>query len=141
MVGWFSSAPHSLLATGRVDAAHPDLATDPLGILHPASKLCHSLPLVSILKLFFASSGYCDKQMQSLCIEIGGYLQVSAGSSFGRMNGLGPTLDRQRQHMDPNSNEPLFTNCTRDFLGTLDYIFYTGQNLLFSLCYTSWTIH
>jgi hypothetical protein len=52
MVGWLSSAPHSLLATGRVDAAHPDLATDPLGILHPASKLCHSLPLVSILKLF-----------------------------------------------------------------------------------------
>jgi len=93
------SAPHSLLATGRVDAAHPDLATDPLGILHPASKLCHSLPL------------------------------VSACSSFGRMNGLGPTLDRQRQRMDPNSNEPLFTNCTRDFLGTLDYIFYTENTL------------
>jgi hypothetical protein len=43
------SAPHSLLATGRVDAAHPDLATDPLGILRPPSKLCHSLPLVCIL--------------------------------------------------------------------------------------------
>jgi CCR4-NOT transcription complex subunit 6 len=45
------------------------------------------------------------------------------------MNGLGPTVDRQRQRMDPNSNEPLFTNCTRDFLGTLDYIFYTENTL------------
>jgi CCR4-NOT transcription complex subunit 6 len=68
-------------------------------------------------------------------------VQVSACSSFGRMNGLGPSLDMQRQCMDPNSNEPLFTNCTRDFLGTLDYIFYTGQDLPFSLCYTSWTIN
>jgi CCR4-NOT transcription complex subunit 6 len=49
MMGICGSAPHSLLATGRVDAAHPDLATDPLGILRPSSKLCHSLPLVCIL--------------------------------------------------------------------------------------------
>jgi CCR4-NOT transcription complex subunit 6 len=49
MMGICGSAPHSLLATGRVDAAHPDLATDPLGILRPPSKLCHSLPLVCIL--------------------------------------------------------------------------------------------
>mmetsp|Transcript_5147 Transcript_5147/g.16836 ORF Transcript_5147/g.16836 Transcript_5147/m.16836 type:complete len:482 (-) Transcript_5147:46-1491(-) len=41
------SAPHSLLSQGRVDAGHPELATDPLGILRPPSKLCHSLPLVS----------------------------------------------------------------------------------------------
>ncbi|CAK9199439.1 unnamed protein product [Sphagnum troendelagicum] len=93
------SAPHSLLATGRVDAAHPDLATDPLGILRPPSKLCHSLPL------------------------------TSAYSALGRMNGVGPMLDRQRLHMDPSSDEPFFTNCTRDFLGTLDYIFYTDNSL------------
>lgn len=31
--------------------------------------------------------------------------------------------------MDPITNEPLFTNCTRDFIGTLDYIFYTGVDL------------
>ena len=49
-------------------------------------------------------------------------MQVSAYSSFGR-------LDRQRRRLDPASNEPLFTNCTRDFLGTLDYIFYTGIEL------------
>jgi hypothetical protein len=40
------SAPHSLLANGRVDASHPELATDPLGILRPPSKLCHQLPLL-----------------------------------------------------------------------------------------------
>ncbi|GLT96233.1 hypothetical protein SLE2022_138740 [Rubroshorea leprosula] len=27
------------------------------------------------------------------------------------------------------SPAPLFTNCTRDFIGTLDYIFYTADSL------------
>ena len=48
MDGW-SSAPHVLLTSGRVEASHPDLATDPLGILHPTSRLCHQLQLVSFL--------------------------------------------------------------------------------------------
>ncbi|MCO5589265.1 hypothetical protein L7F22_043231 [Adiantum nelumboides] len=87
------SAPHVLLASGRVDPIHPDLSTDPLGILRPTSRLCHQLPL------------------------------VSAYSAFTR-------LERQRRRMDPSSNEPLFTNCTRDFLGTLDYIFYTADSLV-----------
>ncbi|KAH7440973.1 hypothetical protein KP509_03G018800 [Ceratopteris richardii] len=86
------SAPHVLLASGRVDPLHPDLATDPLGILRPTSRLCHKLPL------------------------------VSAYSTFSR-------LDRHRRRLDPSSNEPLFTNCTRDFLGTLDYIFFTADSL------------
>jgi len=30
--------------------------------------------------------------------------------------------------MDGGTNEPLFTNVTRDFIGTLDYIFYTGEH-------------
>ena len=55
-------------------------------------------------------------------------LQVSAYASFGRINGIGPTVEKQRRRMDLNSNEPQFTNCTRDFLGTLDYIFYTGKS-------------
>lgn len=52
---------------------------------------------------------------------------MSAYASFGRMNGVGSNFDKQRRRMDQNSGEPLFTNCTRDFLGTLDYIFYTGE--------------
>lgn len=43
-----NSAPHALLAMGKVDPLHPDLAVDPLGILRPASKLTHQLPLVRI---------------------------------------------------------------------------------------------
>jgi CCR4-NOT transcription complex subunit 6 len=43
------------------------------------------------------------------------------------MVGVGQGLEHQRRRMDPATNEPLFTNCTRDFLGTLDYIFYTGK--------------
>ncbi|CAI5488094.1 unnamed protein product [Closterium sp. Naga37s-1] len=90
------SAPHSLLATGRVDVNHPELATDPLGILRPASKLCHQLPLVSA------------------------YASLSRGGSV---------AERQRRRMDASSSEPLFTNVTRDFMGTLDYTFYTADSL------------
>ncbi|XP_075511372.1 carbon catabolite repressor protein 4 homolog 1-like isoform X1 [Primulina tabacum] len=91
------SAPHSLLAMGKVDPLHPELAVDPLGILRPAAKLTHQLPL------------------------------VSAYSSFARA-GVGLGLE-QRRRMDPTTNEPLFTNCTRDFIGTHDYIFYSADSL------------
>ncbi|KAK1314671.1 hypothetical protein QJS10_CPA06g01607 [Acorus calamus] len=89
------SSPHALLAMGKVDPMHPELAVDPLGILRPASKLTHQLPL------------------------------VSAYSSFVRT-----APDQHRRKMDPTTNEPLFTNCTRDFIGTLDYIFYTADSLM-----------
>ncbi|GJN08983.1 hypothetical protein PR202_ga26945 [Eleusine coracana subsp. coracana] len=101
--GDFNSTPgstsHGLLARGKVDLLHPDLAVDPLGILRPPSKLSHQLPL------------------------------VSAYSSFARMAGAGYDFDHQRRRMDPSTNEPLFTNCTRDFTGTIDYIFYTADSL------------
>lgn len=42
------SAPHTLLAMGKVDPLHPDLMVDPLGILRPHTKLTHQLPLVII---------------------------------------------------------------------------------------------
>ncbi|GAB2233085.1 hypothetical protein Droror1_Dr00002300 [Drosera rotundifolia] len=87
------SSPHSLLALGKVDAMHPDLSVDPLGILRPHTKLTHQLAL------------------------------VSAYSSFAR-SGI-----EQRRRMDLSTNEPLFTNCTRDFIGTNDYIFYTADSL------------
>ncbi|KAH6755738.1 DNAse I-like superfamily protein [Perilla frutescens var. hirtella] len=92
------SAPHALLAMGKVDPLHPDLAIDPLGILRPAAKLAHQLPL------------------------------VSAYSSFARV-GVGLGLE-QRKKMDAATNEPLFTNCTRDFIGTHDYIFYSADTLM-----------
>eukprot|EP00271_Cylindrocystis_brebissonii_P008680 TRINITY_DN23154_c0_g1_i1.p1 TRINITY_DN23154_c0_g1~~TRINITY_DN23154_c0_g1_i1.p1 ORF type:complete len:646 (+),score=123.99 TRINITY_DN23154_c0_g1_i1:785-2722(+) len=96
------SAPHSLLTTGRVEPMHPELATDPLGILRPSTKLCHTLPLVSA----YTALGARDAPRGT------------------------PDLERQRRRMDiGGSNEPLFTNCTRDFIGTLDYIFYTGDSL------------
>uniref|UniRef100_A0A5B7B6Q0 poly(A)-specific ribonuclease n=1 Tax=Davidia involucrata TaxID=16924 RepID=A0A5B7B6Q0_DAVIN len=92
------SSPHALLAMGKVDPMHLDLAVDPIGILRPTRKLTHQLPL------------------------------VSAYSSFARM-GVGIGLEQQRRRMDPTTNEPLFTNCTRDFIGTLDYIFYSADSL------------
>jgi len=44
-IKWWSSGRGP--GGGRVDAAHPELATDPFGILRPPSKLQHPLPLVS----------------------------------------------------------------------------------------------
>ncbi|XP_076936469.1 carbon catabolite repressor protein 4 homolog 1-like [Bidens hawaiensis] len=89
------SAPHALLAMGKVNPMHPDLAVDPLGILRPTTKLTHTLPL------------------------------VSAYSSFARIG----SYEQQKKRVDPTTNEPLFTNCTRDFIGTLDYIFYSADSL------------
>lgn len=47
------SAPHALLAMGKVDPSHPDLTVDPLNILRPHSKLVHQLPLVIYSKCIF----------------------------------------------------------------------------------------
>lgn len=53
------------------------------------------------------------------------FLQVSAYSSFARSaTGLG--FEQKSRRMDPKTNEPLFTYYTRDFIGTHDYIFYSG---------------
>ncbi|CAN7061971.1 unnamed protein product [Brassica oleracea var. botrytis] len=54
---------------------------------------------------------------------------VSAYSSFVR-SVMGIGLEQHRRKMDLNTNEPLFTNCTRDFIGTHDYIFYTADTLM-----------
>lgn len=71
--------------------------------------------------------------------------QVSAYSSFARVaTGLGL---EQRRRMDPATNEPLFTNCTRDFIGTRDYIFYSGIQEIFdiflvcSVCIDNFTLY
>ncbi|XP_073223966.1 carbon catabolite repressor protein 4 homolog 2-like isoform X2 [Cicer arietinum] len=92
------SAPHALLAMGKVDPSHPDLTVDPLNILRPHSKLVHQLPL------------------------------VSAYSSFARTVGHG--FEQHKMRLDGGTNEPLFTSVTRDFVGTLDYIFYTADSLV-----------
>ena len=95
------SAAHSLLSNGRVDGAHPELATDPFGILRPPSKLQHPLPLVS---------AYTSLTKQPS-------LETEAG-------------ERLRSRMDARgTGEPIFTNCTDAFHGTLDYIFYTDDTL------------
>ncbi|XP_039140004.1 carbon catabolite repressor protein 4 homolog 1-like [Dioscorea cayenensis subsp. rotundata] len=53
---------------------------------------------------------------------------VSAYSSFARTKGIGLQAE-QRRRVDPMSNEPLFTKYTRDYIGTVDYIFYTADSL------------
>ncbi|WOL15232.1 carbon catabolite repressor protein [Canna indica] len=93
------STPHALLANGSVDQLLSDLAVDPVGNVLPVRKLTHQLPL------------------------------VSAYSSFARMAGANPGLQQQRRRMDASTHEPLFTNFTRDFVGTVDYIFYTADSL------------
>jgi CCR4-NOT transcription complex subunit 6 len=55
----------------RVDAAHPELATDPFGILRPPSKLQHPLPLVS---------AYTALTKQP-CLEAGAYTRSHFSST------------------------------------------------------------
>mmetsp|Transcript_13707 Transcript_13707/g.18821 ORF Transcript_13707/g.18821 Transcript_13707/m.18821 type:complete len:566 (+) Transcript_13707:94-1791(+) len=97
------SAPHSLLAHGRVEASHPELATDPLGILRPPTKLSHQLPLMSAYNSM-ATPGLATKLGQEVVES--GVCQV-----------------------DSDHHEPLFTHVGADFTGTLDYIFYTANSL------------
>ena len=99
-----ASAAHCLLAGGRVEPDHPELAVDPLGILRPASKLAHGLPLASA----YATAAH------------GGPSEVSSSEG----------VERLRQRLDVGgTGEPLFTNLTRDFVGTLDYVFFTRDSL------------
>lgn len=54
---------------GKVDPLHPDLSIDPLGILRPASKLIHQLPLVNyhyIVVFNFDGRCLCLHCIQSL---------------------------------------------------------------------------
>ena len=106
-----NSAAHCLLASGRVDPAHPELATDPLGILRPSSKLAHGLPLASA---YAAASR-------------------PGPAGDGALPDGGAGVERLRGRLDSQAGgtgEPLLTNCTRDFVGTLDYIFFTRDALV-----------
>jgi CCR4-NOT transcription complex subunit 6 len=100
-----ASAPHSLLANGRVDASHPELATDPLGILRPPSKLCHQLPLLS---------AYASMAQPGVAASQVGHAAAEAHA----------------RRLEPGTHEPLFTNFGADFSGTLDYVFYTANSLV-----------
>ena len=57
MVSPPAAAAHSLLVRGAVSPANPELANDPLGILRPASKLQHQLPLGSAYGAVAAAAG------------------------------------------------------------------------------------
>lgn len=106
VAGDFNSAPgsaaHSLLTRRAVDAAHPDLLNDPLGVLRPSSKLTHGLPLASAYAAAAA-------------------VPPSAGGAAGRL----------RAGVDVGgSGEPRWTNAGRDFRGTLDYVLYSADALV-----------
>lgn len=72
---------------------------DPLGFLKD-QKLSHSLPLLS------AYASMADAN-----------------------NAVDHRLVKQKQRLDPRNHEPLFTNLTKEFKGTLDYILYTNNSL------------
>ncbi|KAI3426985.1 hypothetical protein D9Q98_006929 [Chlorella vulgaris] len=94
------SAAHSMLVRGAVQPNNPELANDPLGILRPASKLQHQLPLASAYAAVAAAPD-CDHGSQ-----------------------------RQKRRLDGVTGEPKFTNIGREFRGTLDYILFTTDSLV-----------
>ena len=107
------SAAHSLLVNGTTPPMAPELFSDPLGILKPASKLQHSLYLESA----YASASIAPPSEPVVSSASGGQEED-------------PASVRQRRRLDPNTREPRFTNMTRDFKGTLDYILYSKNSLV-----------
>ena len=95
-----ASAAHCLLVNGAVPPLSPELLNDPLNILKPVSKLAHRLPLASA------------------------YQTVAASPDTDHAG------QRQKRRLDPATGEPRFTNITRDFKGTLDYILYSKDSLV-----------
>lgn len=75
-------------------------APPPAGILCPASKLQHQLPLASA------------------------YAAVASAPDDDH------AVQRQKRRLEPTTGEPRFTNITRDFKGALDYILYTRDSLV-----------
>eukprot|EP00210_Caulerpa_lentillifera_P005163 g4935.t1 len=95
------SAAHTLLVSGRIDKGHPETTNDPAQFLQQMLPVEHNLPLRSAYSalLFAQNSSQSDEVIQ------------------------------QRSRMDAVTREPLFTNYTDTFKGTLDYIFYTSNML------------
>lgn len=78
----------------------PALLTDP-SLLLSCSCCCHmQLPLLSAYATMFDANGAVDSRLQ-----------------------------KQKQRLDQRHHEPMFTNITKDFKGTLDYILYTTSSL------------
>jgi CCR4-NOT transcription complex subunit 6 len=106
VAGDFNSVPgspaHSLLLHGKVDHAVLDQSFDPLNFLKE-QKLVHTLPLAS------AYARVMDANVSS------------PGDH---------RLEKQRARLCPKTHEPLFTNISKDFKGTLDYILYTKDSLI-----------
>jgi len=75
------SAAHSLLASGRVDANHPELSTDPLGILRPSTKLCHQVCGPSTRKVSSAALD-CHASVLAFVDELGVLFTWARVSSF-----------------------------------------------------------
>ncbi|GAB4861214.1 hypothetical protein Ancab_036372 [Ancistrocladus abbreviatus] len=96
------SGPYSLLVNGKVDHTCLKEETDPLGI-YQHLKLQHSLGLASAYSALL-KPGHGREDQNILFFS-------------------------QRRMMDQKTGEPLFTNWSRNFKGTLDYIFYTGKHL------------
>ena len=67
-----------------------------------------------------------------------GFPQLPLMSAYASMHGANGAVDsklqKQKQRLDPKMHEPLFTNVTRDFKGTLDYILYTENSLQVCVC-------
>ncbi|MEW5305480.1 MAG: hypothetical protein WDW36_008014 [Sanguina aurantia] len=104
VAGDFNSVPgsmaHCLLVKGRIDPALMlETYNDPLGLVKE-SKMSHTLPL---------SSAYAAMADAPLSNDT--------------------RLAKQRTRLDPRHHEPLITNVTKDFKGTLDYILYTNTSL------------
>lgn len=96
------SAAHTLLVSGKIDKTHPETTKDPAQFLQQMLPVEHNLPLRSAYSAWLTSDQDSPQNEEVI---------------------------RQRSRMDNTTREPLFTNYTEHFKGTLDYIFYNSNML------------
>lgn len=101
VAGDFNSTPGSMAHSLLVKGKveNPETCNDPLNLIKD-QKITHSLPLSSAYAAMANASPAHDHR-----------------------------LIKQRARLDSRYHEPLFTNVTKDFRGTLDYILYTNTSL------------
>lgn len=119
VAGDFNSAPgsaaHALLVRGRVPASHPDLANDPLGILRPASKLAHCLPLASA----YSAAATLPHSAAAAAALAAGEEPVVPGSSNANGGGgpFSPSSSSQQQQHASSSSSASFTAANNGISG------------------------
>lgn len=134
------SAAHQMVTRGSVDESHPERERDPMGLLVQL-KMPHDLNLRSSYSALASvqPSQVNDEDDHHLSVFFSTLFVLILVCSFfffflawtecEKQTPNESLVVEQQKRLDPHYGEPQFTNYTREFEGTLDYIFYSDDLL------------